>query len=68
MTTEPVSSPEPQEQVPEESPDLSANEQIAREVLAGYWGRGLSRNKKLEEAGYDVSKINAEITKILNQR
>lgn len=40
-----------------------SNEEIAREVIAGKWGNGAERKKKLIAAGYDYSAIQ----KIVNQ-
>lgn len=40
-----------------------SNEEIAREVIAGKWGNGADRKKKLIAAGYDYSAIQ----KIVNQ-
>ena len=37
----------------------SKNEEIAKEVLAGKWGNGADRKKKLTEAGYDYAVIQA---------
>jgi hypothetical protein len=66
------------EQVPEQPPKSpkaskstetkKSNEEVAKEVLAGRWSRGQARKKKLEDAGYNVNDINAEINKLLNQR
>ena len=57
-----------EETVPEEEVEVDSSiHEIAREVIAGRWGRGLTRKRRLQEAGYDVSEISAEITKIFNQ-
>lgn len=42
-------------------------EQIAREVIAGHWGRGLNRRKRLEAAGYNPDAVNAEVEKIFKR-
>lgn len=56
----------PQESPPQELVDPRIRE-IAQEVIAGHWGRGLNRNRRLEAAGYNVQTVNAEILKIMNQ-
>ena len=40
-------------------PSKKSNEEIANEVIKGNWGNGEDRKKKLKEAGYDYSKIQA---------
>lgn len=42
------------------------NEQIAKEVIAGKWGNGTERKKKLTEAGYDYSAIQKIVNKLLS--
>ena len=49
----------------EESPPPT---EVAKEVIAGHWGRGLRRDKRLRDAGYDPKKVKAEIVRILHQR
>lgn len=41
------------------TPGLKSNEEIVSEMLAGRWGRGLARKAKLQEAGYNVSELEA---------
>lgn len=48
-----------------EKPKKSVSE-IAKEVLEGKWGNGADRKKKLTEAGYDYSKVQAEVNKLVN--
>lgn len=38
---------------------------IAKEVLAGKWGNGAKRKKKLEKAGYDYAKVQAKVNQLL---
>ena len=38
---------------------------IAKEVIAGKWGNGNERKKKLEAAGYDYAKVQAAVNKLL---
>lgn len=58
-----VPQPVPEDQVE----SIKTNEEIAKEVIAGKWSRGLARNKRLQDAGYDPFQINAEIAKIMNR-
>lgn len=43
-------------------------EEVAREVLAGRWGRGHDRERRLRVAGYNVVEINLAINDILGRR
>ena len=45
------------------TPAKKSNKEIAKEVLAGKWGNGEARKKRLTDAGYNPS----EIQKIVNQ-
>lgn len=38
---------------------------IAREVLAGHWGNGADRKSRLAKAGYDYSKVQAAVNKLV---
>ena len=38
---------------------------IASEVLAGKWGNGATRRKRLEAAGYDYNQVQREVNKII---
>lgn len=38
---------------------------IAKEVINGKWGNGAARKKKLEAAGYNYSKVQKEVNKLL---
>lgn len=38
---------------------------IAREVLAGKWGNGADRKSRLTKAGYDYSKVQAAVNKLV---
>lgn len=46
-------------------PAKKSNEEIAREVIAGKWGNGTARKKKLKKAGYDYSAIQKIVNKLL---
>lgn len=50
--------PTPQPE-PKPTPTKKTNEQIADEVIAGKWGNGADREKRLKEAGYDYNAIQA---------
>ena len=41
------------------------NKQIAEEVIAGKWGNGDTRKKKLTEAGYNYSTIQKLVNEML---
>ena len=43
-------------------------EEIAREVIAGKWGNGIFRRRRLTEAGFDYNKIQSEVNKILYKK
>jgi hypothetical protein len=62
----PVPEPEPEPEQVAASQEKSINE-VAKEVLAGKWGRGQIRKKRLQDAGFDVAAVSEEITRILNQ-
>ena len=38
---------------------------IAREVLVGHWGNGADRKSRLAKAGYDYSKVQAAVNKLV---
>jgi LysM repeat protein len=44
----------------------SVNE-IAKEVIAGKWGNGEERKKKLKAAGYDYAEVQKEVNKLLEK-
>ena len=44
-----------------------SNEAIAKEVIAGKWGNGEARKKKLEKAGYNYKTIQALVNKLLKK-
>jgi CW_7 repeat len=49
-----------------EEPTKTVNE-IALEVISGYWGRGLKCKERLQKAGYDVAEVSEEVTRIFNR-
>ena len=55
-----VAMPEP---IPSKSLDLVANE-----VIAGMWGNGLTRKKRLKEAGYNYEEVQALVNKKLKKK
>ena len=44
-----------------------SNEEIAKEVIANKWGTGETRKKKLTEAGYNYSAIQAIVNKLIKK-
>lgn len=44
-----------------------SNAEIAKEVLAGKWGNGDDRKKKLKAAGYDYNAVQKEVNKLLSK-
>lgn len=42
-------------------------ETLAKEVMAGKWGSGEERKRKLEKAGYDYKKVQAKVNSLINQ-
>lgn len=62
-TSSETSVPEPASQpTPKKS-----NEEIAKEVLAGKWGNGDERKRRLTEAGYDYAAVQKAVNALLNQ-
>lgn len=47
------------------APARKSNDQIANEVIAGYWGNGDTRRTKLQQAGYDYGTIQAIVNRKL---
>ncbi len=56
-TTAPVPTPTP-------TPNLKSNDVIAQEVIAGKWGNGSDRERRLREAGYNPQTIQS----LVNQK
>lgn len=44
---------------------VKSNEEVAREVLAGKWGNGAERKRKLTQAGYDFTVIQSIVNKLV---
>lgn len=44
---------------------MASIEQIAREVIAGKWGNGEERKRRLMGAGYDYYVVQAEVGRLL---
>ena len=40
-------------------------DQLAREVIYGYWGNGADRKNRLTAAGYDYNIIQARVNELL---
>lgn len=47
------------------SPASKTIDQLAKEVLAGQWGSGSARRKKLTEAGYDYDAVQTRVNQML---
>lgn len=47
------------------TPKLKSTDEIAKEVIAGKWGNGVERKRRLEEAGYKYSTIQNRVNEIL---
>ena len=48
-----------------ETPTIKTVSELAQEVLQGKWGNGADRKKKLTEAGYDYSVVQAEVNRLV---
>ena len=44
---------------------LKSIDEIAREVIRGDWGNGVSRKKRLISAGYDYAAVQAKVNELL---
>ncbi|HHV42962.1 MAG TPA: hypothetical protein GXX72_09050 [Clostridiaceae bacterium] len=42
--------------------------ELAKEVIAGKWGNGAERKRRLERAGYNFNKVQAEVNRILGSK
>jgi murein DD-endopeptidase MepM/ murein hydrolase activator NlpD len=47
------------------APKKKTNKQLAQECIKGLWGNGSARRKKLTEAGYSYTAVQAEVNNIL---
>lgn len=47
-------------------PKLKSTDEIAREVIAGKWGAGEDRKKKLTAAGYNYQQVQNRVNQLLN--
>lgn len=45
--------------------DNSLLDKIAREVIAGKWGNGENRRRRLADAGYDYRTVQARVNQLL---
>ena len=59
--------PEPKPK-PEPKPVKKTITEIAKEVIAGKWGHGEERKKKLKAAGYDPKKVQAKVDELLKPK
>jgi GH25 family lysozyme M1 (1,4-beta-N-acetylmuramidase) len=47
------------------NPQTKTVDELAREVIAGKWGNGADRKRRLTEAGYDYNAVQNQVNKIL---
>lgn len=47
-------------------PTLKSLDSIAQEVIAGKWGNGNDREKRLNKAGYNADKVQAKVNQLLS--
>lgn len=50
------------------APETKSIEALAKEVLAGKWGDGAERKKRLNAAGYDYSKVQNEVNRLVKAK
>lgn len=51
--------------VPYDKQTIKTPEEVAKEVLKGLWGNGLSRKQRLTEAGYDYMEVQGIVNELL---
>jgi N-acetylmuramoyl-L-alanine amidase len=61
---EPAKKGEPKKETPKKPAKKKSNEEIAKEVIAGKWGNGEARKKKLKAAGYDYDAVQKIVNKL----
>ena len=64
-TPTPAPTPTP---TPSPTPAKKSIEEIAKEVIAGKWGNGDDRNRKLTNAGYSYKKVQEKVNDILVEK
>lgn len=57
--------PVPQEEPTHADESGKTDEEVAKEVLAGHWGRGKDRDDRLRKAGYEPSKVRKDVLKLI---
>lgn len=63
-----VGDPWNDDEEPEEQPaPKKSRVEVAQEILDGKWGDGDERRERLEEAGYNYDKVQAEVRKLLDK-
>lgn len=50
----------------EDKEENNSLDEVAQQVIAGEWGVGQERRRRLSEAGHDVQEVEARVTKLLN--
>lgn len=43
-------------------------DQLAKEVINGYWGNGAERKERLHEAGYDYNRVQARVNELMKSK
>ena len=59
--------PAPKPPAPKPAAKKKSVTEIAKEVIAGKWGSGAERKKKLTAAGYDYSKVQAKVNELMRK-
>jgi len=54
--------------VPDEQQASARLNEVAREVLAGDWGIGQERRRRLTEAGFDHVEVQREMVRVVNKQ
>ena len=58
---------EPEKKKEDPKPATKTITEVANEVIAGKWGSGTDRKKKLTKAGYNYEKVQAKVNEILKK-
>lgn len=59
--------PQVSDLTPETEPQTKSASEVAKEVVAGHWGRGNARVKRLSDAGFDPDEVLSEVDKIFGR-
>jgi len=65
LTETPPEETSPEPEIVDDDPNSAPiHRNVALEVIAGRWGRGNARKRRLTEAGYDPAEIQREVDRI----